>query len=87
MEFSRQEYWRGLPCPSPEDLPNSEIEPKSALQADIFFLQSEPPGKPISKKHHLKKHASPELKETRVPGIGRGILNHLSTREAPQFAS
>jgi len=24
---------------------------------------------------------------TRVPGIGRGILNHLSTREAPQFAS
>lgn len=25
--------------------------------------------------------------QTRVPGIGRGILNHLSTREAPQFAS
>ena len=35
MEFSRQEYWSGLPCPSPGDLPNPGIEPGSpALQAD-----------------------------------------------------
>ena len=35
MEFSRQEYWSGLPCPSPGDLPNSETEPESpTLQAD-----------------------------------------------------
>ena len=35
MEFSRQEYWSGLPCPSPGDLSNPEIEPGSpALQAD-----------------------------------------------------
>ena len=35
----------GLPCPPPEDLPNSAIEPGSAaLQADSFL--SEPPGKP-----------------------------------------
>ena len=27
MGFSRQEYWNGLPFPSPEDLPNSGIEP------------------------------------------------------------
>ena len=33
--FSRQEYWSGLPFPSPEDLPNSGIEPRSStLQAD-----------------------------------------------------
>ena len=33
--FSRQEYWSGLPFPSPEDLPNPRIEPGSpALQAD-----------------------------------------------------
>ena len=33
--FPRQEYWSGLPFPSPEDLPNPEIEPRSpALQAD-----------------------------------------------------
>ena len=45
MEFSRQEYWSGLPFPSPGDLPNLGIEPKSpTLQADS--LPSEPPGKP-----------------------------------------
>ena len=42
MEFSRQEYWSGLPCPSPEELPNPGIEPWSpASQADSlpFELQ------------------------------------------------
>ena len=35
MRFSKQEYWHGLPFPSPEDLPNPGIEPWSpALQAD-----------------------------------------------------
>ena len=34
MGFSRREYWSGLPFPSPGDLPDPEIEPKSpALQA------------------------------------------------------
>ena len=43
MGFSRQEYWSGLPFPSPEDLPDTEIEPRSpALQADS--LLSEPSG-------------------------------------------
>ena len=45
MEFSRQESWNGLPFPSPGDLPDPGIEPRSpALQADA--LLSEPPGKP-----------------------------------------
>ena len=55
MEFSRREYWNGLPCPSPGDLPNSRIELKSpSLQADS--LPPKPPGKPciISRKSHLK---------------------------------
>ena len=44
MEFSRQEYWSGLPFPSPGDLPNPGIEPRSpVLQA--YALLSEPPGK------------------------------------------
>ena len=43
MGFSRQEYWSGLPFPSPGDLPDPGIEPRSpALQADA--LTSEPPG-------------------------------------------
>ena len=47
MGFSRQEYWRGLPFPSPGDLPDSGIEPGSpTLQADA--LPSKPPGKPKS---------------------------------------
>ena len=37
MEFSRQEYWSGWPFPSPGDLPNLGIEPRSpALQADAL---------------------------------------------------
>ena len=44
MEFFRQEYWSGLPGPSPGDLPHSGIEPRSpALQADS--LPAKPPGK------------------------------------------
>ena len=44
MEFSRQEYWTGLPFPSPGDLPDSGIKPRSpSLEADA--LTSEPPGR------------------------------------------
>ena len=45
MGFSREEYWRkGLPCPSPGNLPDPGIEPGClALQADS--LPSDPPGK------------------------------------------
>ena len=46
IEFLRQEYWRGLPFPSPGDLPDSGIEPVSLASAGIFFT-AEPPGKPF----------------------------------------
>ena len=53
MEFSRQEYWSGLPFPSPGDLPKLGIEPGSpALQADA--LPSEPPGKPMNSMERQK---------------------------------
>ena len=45
MGFSRQEYWRGLPCPPPGDLPNLGTEPRS-LTLQVDSLPSEPPGKP-----------------------------------------
>ena len=46
MGFSRQEYWSGLPFPSPGDLPDPGTKPGSpALEADA--LTSEPPGKPL----------------------------------------
>ena len=45
MGFFRREYWSGLPFPSPGDLPDPGIKPRSpALQA--VSLPSEPPGKP-----------------------------------------
>ena len=47
MGFSKQEYWSGLPFPSPGDLPDPGIEPGSpTLQADA--LTFEPPGKPMT---------------------------------------
>ena len=47
MEFSRQEYWSGLPCASPGNIPNSGTEPWfPALQADS--LPSEPLEKPMN---------------------------------------
>ena len=46
MGFSRQEYWSGLPFPSPGDLPDPGIEPGSlALQADSYRLSYE--GSPL----------------------------------------
>ena len=57
MGFSRQEYWRGLPLPSPSDLPDPEIEPGfPALQVDC--LLTELWGKPplVIKKMQIKPH-------------------------------
>ena len=49
MGFSRQEYWSGVPFPSPGDLPNPGIQPGSpSLQADT--LPSEPPGKIVKER-------------------------------------
>ena len=47
MEFSRQEYWSGLPFPSPGDLPNPEIE-SSPPVLQVGSLLTEPPGKPMA---------------------------------------
>ena len=53
MGFSKQEYWSGLPFPSPGDLPNPGIKPGCpALQSDS--LPSESSGKPGGFNHVLK---------------------------------
>ena len=62
MGFSRQECWSGLPFPSPGDLPDPGIEPRSpALQADA--LPCEPPGKPISWLRDEHKQEVPEINQ------------------------
>ena len=62
LGFSRQEYWSGLPFPSPGDLPNPGIEPRSPVsQADA--VPPEPPGKLIIKTEYKKKNS--------ICGVGR----------------
>ena len=79
MGFSRQEYWSGLPFPSP-DLPNPGIEPGSpALQTED--LPSEPPGKP--KVYSLKESQMPPTKQMYNTALAQHTLymlvgNHLS---------
>ena len=73
MEFSRPEYWSGLPFPSPGDLPNPVVKPRSpALQADT--LLSEPPGKPGKTCIELAKH---QIKDRRSL-CGRVLGNKVS---------
>ena len=49
MEFSRLEYWNGLPFPTPRDLPNPGMESTSlaSLAAEGGFFTAVPPGKPV----------------------------------------
>ena len=60
MDFTGQEYWSGLPCPSPGALPNPGIEPRSsALQADS--LSSESPEGPTGAKRPAEMTENGEL--------------------------
>ena len=53
--FSRQEYWSGLPFPSPGDLPNPGIKSTSPVLASVFFT-TEPPGKPSPEERQCRIH-------------------------------
>ena len=48
MEFSKQEYWDGLPFPSPGDLPDPGIKPVPSISLALAegFFTTVPPGKP-----------------------------------------
>ena len=68
MGFSRQEYWSGLPLPSPGDFPDPRIKPRSpAWQEDS--LPSEPPGKTINfkilKRRKMYDHSGLVVKEVK----------------------
>ena len=52
MGFPKQEYWSGLPFPSPGDLPNQGMEPVSPGLAGRFFT-TQPPGKPITNSKYV----------------------------------
>ena len=76
MAFSRQEYWSGLPFPSPGDLPDPRIEPMSPALAGRIFT-TEPPGKP----HRLMctaKIVSKSIEETLPASLQLHQLCHPS---------
>ena len=90
MGFSRQEHWSGLPFPSPGDLPDPGIEPRSpALQADAFT--SELPRKPKNTRVvaiSYSRRSSRPRNQTCVSCIfciGRWILYHCTTWETHAY--
>ena len=71
MGFSRQEFWSGLPCPSPGDLPDLGIKPRSlTLEADSLSLSHQ--GSPLSDWIINYLHARDEKSRPR-----RSLLSHL----------
>ena len=87
MEFTRQEYWSGLPFPSPGYLPDPGIEPGSpALEADA--LTPEPPGKPREEAQVMSNSLRPHgLSPARLlspwdfPGNSTGVDCHFLLQE------
>ena len=74
LEFSKQEYWSGLPFPTPEDLPDLGIELASTMSPafQVDTLPTEPPGKP-SLLLHKTIHDRPPVK-CASPTSGRMLL-------------
>ena len=71
MGFSRQEYWSGLPFPSPGDPPDPGIKPRSpTLEADA--LTSEPTGKPNKIKYPIKSFLN-----TKTFRVGVELINNV----------
>ena len=74
MGFPRQEYWNGLPFPSPVDLPNPGIEPRSPALAGGFF--TEPPGNPTPGGQEFAFLPSFHLMSTHLACIPEGQLSY-----------
>ena len=84
--FSRQEYWIGLPFPSPGDLPHPGIKPESPALAASFFT-TEPPG---NKSHFLRRAFSrieTELKKPVVSYTKDGDLKRSNTFQGKVISS
>ena len=89
MGFSRQEYWSGVPFPSPGHLPNPGIEPRFPVQ-QAHALPSEPPGNPgimyHAKGFKLRKKLVPTF-QTGVRLKTLGVRTHITHFFYLQIAS
>ena len=83
MQFSRPEYWRGQPFPTPRALPNSRIKPRSpTLQVDS--LQVSHKGSPRTLEwlaYPFSSGSSQPRNQTGVSCIASGLFNHWAIRE------
>ena len=81
MGFPRQEYWNGLPFPSPGDLPGPGIEPESPAMAHGFFT-TEPQGSPFKHKPNgylmLRFRANANFQKTEI--IQTMLFGHCGTK-------
>ena len=78
MGFSRQEYWSGLSCPPPKELPSLGIKPRSlALQANSLLY--EPPGKPKKYKRNEAASRISLLKDDYKENSSRSQLMFLTS--------
>ena len=89
MRFSRQEYWSGLPCPSPGDLPDPGIKPSSPALAGGFFT-AEPPGNPIYfsaiSDSQVFKIRSLQLPRQEGESVKKNKITLKSSKAAPGFS-
>ena len=89
MEFSRQEYWSGLPFPSPGDLLDPEIEPRfPTFQADS--LLTEPPGQSVGRglnKGSMTFHRLNPCQERRGDLLHAGICYYWRVWGLPLLVS
>ena len=79
MGFSRQEYWTGLPCPPPGDLPDPEIEPLSlmspALAGGLFST---------SATWEALNHSLPQLKPLQFSQLSHSLMSDSLQPHEPQ---
>ena len=79
MEFSRQEYWSGLPLPSPGDLPNPGME-LSSPEAQADSLPTEPPGTATNYHASLMIHKPHGTNDFRT-GMRLPLHSHICLRK------
>ena len=81
--FPRQEYWSGLPLPSPGDLPG--IEPMSPASPADRYLTAEPPGKPRDQKSEIQVSAGQFL--LRFEGVSDPCLSPTTQQRVVSSSS
>ena len=79
MGFPRQDYWSGLPFPTPGDLPNPGMEPMSPVSPALAceFLTTEPPGKPLPIVKTDSFPLPPILIPSQIP-LSQSLYHHLT---------